>query len=203
MNLATNRATKYRGVDGATVGFLATGAYPYVYTDGSGLTTRNSTVNRLGTWTVVYDSGAAGTPWGKVDWNDLVPTGALVEVAVRSSDNRAALDLQTYAPVAKNIDFPGTGRYLQVRTRMQMNQAQETPVLYDLTVTSRETSTGTICDIDRDGDVDSADLEAVRASIGATVGAGDLRDPTGDGRVTINDVRACSLRCTRATCASS
>jgi hypothetical protein len=199
MNLSTNRATKYRGTDGALVGFLATGAYPYVYTDGSGLTTRNSTVNRIGTWTVVYDSGTSGTPWGTVNWTDFVPAGGAVEVAVRSSDTQAALDLQSYAVVSKNTNFNLSGRYIQIRSRLQMNAANETPILYDLTVSSRTTS----CDVDSDGDVDRNDVSLIRAAIGQTPGANDTRDADGDGRITINDVRACTLQCTRTSCAAN
>jgi len=198
MNLSTNRTTKYRGTDGALVGFLSTGNYPYVYTDGSGLTTKNQTVNKLGTWTVVYDSGAAGTHWGKVNWNDSVPQGANVEVAVRSSDNAAALDLQTYAPVTKNTGFSATGRYIQIRTRLQMNAANETPVLYDLTVSSAVAT----CDIDGDGDIDSIDIGLIRSAIGQTPVANDPRDANGDGKITVNDVRACTLQCSRPSCAT-
>ncbi len=194
MNLSTNRATKYRGTDGSLVGFLPTGAFPYVYTDGSGLTNRS--INRVGNWTVIYDGGAAATQWGRINWNDQVPAGASVQVAVRAADSPAALDLQAYSDVQKNTNLNTTGRYIQIRTRMQMSTAEETPVLYDLSVSSRVLA----CDIDGDGDTDSVDVTAVRAGIGQTVAAGDPRDPTGDGRITINDVRACTLQCTRQAC---
>lgn len=58
------------------------------------------------------------------------------------------------------------------------------------------------CDIDGDGDVDLLDVNAVRAGIGQTPAAGDKRDLTGDGKITINDVRACVLKCTLPKCAS-
>ena len=198
MNVGTNRTTKYRGADGSLVGFLPTGANPYVYTDGSGLTTKNTTVNKLGTWTVVYDSGSNGTPWGKISWTDSVPIGAIVDVQLRASDNPAALDLQAYSPVAKNANFPGSGRYLQVRARLQMNAINESPTLFDLTVASQTAAT---CDIDSNGKIDNNDLGAVRSAIGQAVASGDARDANGDGRITINDVRACVLRCTSANCA--
>jgi hypothetical protein len=57
------------------------------------------------------------------------------------------------------------------------------------------------CDIDKDSDVDMNDVNAVRAGIGQVPAAGDPRDATLDGKITINDVRACILRCTRASCA--
>lgn len=59
------------------------------------------------------------------------------------------------------------------------------------------------CDIDGDFDVDQLDVNAVRAGIGQVPAAGDKRDVTGDGKITINDVRACILKCTRANCATN
>jgi len=59
------------------------------------------------------------------------------------------------------------------------------------------------CDIDGDGDIDSVDVLLVRAGIGQVPAAGDKRDENGDGKITINDVRACTLKCTRAKCATS
>jgi len=197
MNTSTYRTTKYRGTDGTLVGFLPTGAYPYVYTDGSGLTTKNTTVNKLGTWTVVYDSGASGTEWGKINWTDSVPTGASVDVVARASDNPAALDLQPYQPVVKNTNFTASGRYVQVRTRLQMNASNETPVLYDLTINSKLL----VCDVDGDGDVDSGDIALIQAGIGSTPTANDPRDANGDGKITVNDARTCALKCTRPNCA--
>lgn len=199
MNTSFNRTTKYRGTDGHLIGFLPTGAYPYVYTDGSGLTTKNTTLNKLGTWTVKYDSGAAGTAWGKINWNDFIPAGATIEVLARASDDLATLDLQNYQTIAKNVAFAATGRYIQVRTRLQTNVNNDSPLLYDLTINSAISS----CDVDGDGDVDTVDLGLIRAGIGQTPAANDPRDATGDGKITINDVRACTFKCTRNQCATN
>jgi hypothetical protein len=199
MNLNTNNVTKYRGTDGASLGVYPVGEFPYVYTDGSGLTTRNQTNNRQGTWTVVFDGGAAGTPWGKINWNDLVPSGASVSVEARSSDSQAGLELVSYAPVTKNVDFTTSGRYIQMRARLVTNNGGDTPILYDLTVQSRLLT----CDVDADSDIDSVDVNAIRAAIGQTPTAGDPRDANGDGQITMNDARACVLRCTRPKCATN
>ena len=59
------------------------------------------------------------------------------------------------------------------------------------------------CDIDVDSDVDTIDVNLVRAGIGKPLVAGDKRDVNGDGKITINDVRACTLKCTRANCATN
>lgn len=73
---------------------------------------------------------------------------------------------------------------------------------YALLVLQR--STGVViqrCDVDGDGDVDRSDIALIRAAIGSAPGANDPRDDNLDGKVTINDVRSCTLRCTRASCA--
>ncbi len=66
-------------------------------------------------------------------------------------------------------------------------------------------STGNVvqaCDVDGDGDVDTDDLALIRAGISQPPAAGDPRDANLDGKITINDVRFCTLRCTRASCAT-
>jgi hypothetical protein len=66
-------------------------------------------------------------------------------------------------------------------------------------------STGNVvqaCDVDGDGDVDTDDLALIRAGISLPPVAGDPRDANLDGKITINDVRFCTLRCTRASCAT-
>lgn len=199
MNISSNNMSKYKGTDGTPLGQFPLGAFPYVYTDGSGLTTKNETVNKQGTWTVVYDGGAAGVPWGKIGWNDIVPSGAAVNVDIRTADTQPALELQTYAPVGKNVAFNATGRYIQIRTRLITNDNRESPILFDLSVQSKSL----VCDIDGDADIDSVDVNAIRASIGQTPIANDPRDANGDGLITMNDVRACTLQCTRTKCATN
>ena len=49
----------------------------------------------------------------------------------------------------------------------------------------------------------SNDTNLIRAAIGQTVAAGDPRDANADGKITINDVRACVLQCTRPNCATN
>ncbi|MFY7866040.1 hypothetical protein [Roseateles sp.] len=58
------------------------------------------------------------------------------------------------------------------------------------------------CDVDKDGDIDIADLSLIRNAIGQVPVANDPRDANADGKITINDVRACTLRCTRTSCAA-
>ena len=60
-----------------------------------------------------------------------------------------------------------------------------------------------VCDVDNSQDIDSLDILLIRAGIGQVPGANDPRDATGDGKITMNDVRACTLQCTRPKCANN
>jgi hypothetical protein len=193
-----NRLMKYRGTDGAPLGTFAVGNHPYTYSDVNGIANL-STTNPTGTWTVIFDSGAAGTPWGKINWNDLVPAGSSVQVRARTADTQGGLPGQSYQPVSKNVQFAASGRFIQIETRLNAAPNDDSPVLFDLTVDSLQTG----CDVDGDGDVDSADLTLIRMGIGQTPTAGDPREANGDGKITINDVRYCTLRCTRPGCATN
>lgn len=195
---ATGRMQKYRGTDGAPLGVFPVGNNPYTYSDAAGFAARNVT-NPTGTWTVVFDGGAAATKWGSINWTDLVPTGASLGVKARTADTQAALGAATYQNVSKGVQFDATGRFIQVEARLNANQDKASPILYDLTVNSIVTSNA--CDVDADSDIDTNDLNLIRAAIGQVPAAGDPRDSTNDGKITINDVRACSLRCTKAQCA--
>jgi hypothetical protein len=50
-----------------------------------------------------------------------------------------------------------------------------------------------LCDIDGDSDVDRTDIEAIVAARNTPAGTGDPRDVDGDGTITVNDARRCTL----------
>lgn len=56
------------------------------------------------------------------------------------------------------------------------------------------------CDANVDGVVNTTDINIIRSMVGMTVAPGGVGDPNFDGKVTINDVRACTLQCTNAGC---
>lgn len=194
---SSGRMQKYRGTDGAPLGVFPVGNSPYTYSDAAGFAARNVT-NPTGTWTVVFDGGAAATQWGTINWNDVVPAGGAVIVQARAADSEAGLPSASYLPVSKAVPFAATGRYIQIQTRLNAGTAGDSPVLLDLSVASVGPA---VCDIDGDGDVDRNDVNAIRAALGQTPGAGDPRDANLDGKITMNDVRACTLKCTKASCA--
>jgi hypothetical protein len=86
---------------------------------------------------------------------------------------------------------------MQVRLTLNANPQNESPIVYDVTLNSLST----VCDVNLDGVVNITDINLIRSGIGQTPTANDPRDATGDGKITINDVRACTLKCTKTNCA--
>ncbi len=193
-----NVVMKYRGSDGLPLGVFPVGNQPYTYSDATGLSQRTQT-NPTGTWTVVFDGGAAGTPWGKINWNDQVPAGGSVQVEARTADTQAGLTGANFQPVSKNVLFSATGRFIQIQTRLNANPNRDSPILFDLSVASVVNT----CDVDGDGDVDSVDIGLIRQGYGQTPSANDPRDANGDGVINVNDARTCATRCTRTSCAAN
>jgi len=111
----------------------------------------------------------------------------------------ANLAAQAYQTVSKNVPFTASGKFIQVLTRLNASTTNASPVLFDLTINTKVTA----CDVDSDGDVDTADMALIRAGIGQVPAAGDPRDGNGDGRIDARDVRACTLKCTRNNCATN
>lgn len=114
---------------------LRPGSAPYNPSDMTGGLTFDEPVDE-GTWTVVRDGGAPGVNWTAVRWSDALPGNARIEVEVRAAASQAGLAAQAFAPVA-NGGAPGlSGRFLEVRARFlrSTSGAQESPVLFDLTV---------------------------------------------------------------------
>lgn len=60
-----------------------------------------------------------------------------------------------------------------------------------------------MCDLDGDGDIDRSDIGIIASMRGQTVPPADpLADITGDGIITVNDMRGCTLECTLPRCAT-
>jgi hypothetical protein len=196
VSLASNSIAKFNGVSGAALGVLPTGNSPYTYSDASGFAAANITV-QTGTWSVVQDGGAAGTPWGKVTWNASVPSGASVGVKVRAADTVAALQGQSFVDVSNGVSFNAAGKYIEAQVRLTASTDGKSPAVFDVAIASATN----YCDVNADGAVDLTDINLIRTAIGQTPTANDPRDPTGDGKITINDVRACTLKCTKTNCA--
>ncbi len=79
-----------------------------------------------------------------------------------------------------------------------------------LTVTDSDSLTGQAqveliirlpCDIDGNNRVDRNDIGAIFAARNTPAGLGDPGDANGDGRITVEDARICTLQCTNPRCA--
>ncbi len=133
VHLGSNKTSKFVGSDGTAQGVVPTGINPYTYSDATGFAAANITVS-TGNWTVIQDSGDAGTDWGAVSWNATVPDGAGVTVEVRTADSLAGLGGATYTPVGNGTPFSQQGRYIEVRVRLTANDEGESPIVYDVTI---------------------------------------------------------------------
>jgi len=196
INRFTNSVAKYRGSDCAPLGNFPVGFDPYTYSDATGFAARNTTTP-TGTWTVINDSGASGQVWSKISWTDSLPAGGTLVVSARASDVQANLSSLPFTPVANGASPGLNGRFIQVQARLNSNLAGDSPILFDLTLNTPDS----VCDVDRDGDIDQADLSLISRGRGQTPLPNDPRDSDRDGRITPNDVKTCIPKCTRANCA--
>ncbi|MBZ4421853.1 RHS repeat-associated core domain-containing protein [Myxococcus sp. RHSTA-1-4] len=103
----------------------------YNYSDMTGSTLAGAPDN--GTWTVVRDSGAAGSEWGKVTWNGQVCGDATLTVTVASSENGTTFSAPVVVRSGEDFDVPN-GRYLRVSVAFKRSSKGESPVLYNLSI---------------------------------------------------------------------
>jgi len=101
--------------------------------DLTGIVARNLT-SRHGTWTVVFDSQVAGTPWGNITWDAHSPAGTQVRVRARSSEDQE--DWSPWEPVASGVDLGSTppGRYIEIQAALHKATGDSLPRLRELTV---------------------------------------------------------------------
>lgn len=113
---------------------VVTGAGAHEATgDLTGIVARNVT-SKLGSWTVVQDSGTSATPWGLVTWQGSEPAGTEVAVRVRSSDDGD--DWSVWEEAASGQDLAATppGRYLEVQATVHRQSGSGEPTLDEITV---------------------------------------------------------------------
>ncbi|MBI1761409.1 MAG: hypothetical protein HYR56_08240 [Acidobacteria bacterium] len=105
----------------------------YGYSDMTGKVARTVT-SRTGTWTVVYDAGAASTTWGTLRWNGSEPAGTSIKARVRSSANQQSWSNWEQVTNGAAFNAIPANRYLQIEVTLQLTTGETSPVLYDLTV---------------------------------------------------------------------
>lgn len=116
---------------------LGAGASPYNYSDMTGLVALSQTAPQ-GTWTVVYDGGAAGMNWGTVSWNlepcSMQPMGSSITARARSSADQVTWSAWETAMNGVDLAVVPDGRYLQVEMKLTPNAQGESPILCDVRV---------------------------------------------------------------------
>ena len=115
---------------------LGAGATPYNFGDFTGRVSLGS-IQPNGSWTVVYDSHAQNTEFGKISWNANVPANTSFAVAYRAANSFAALANLPYVPAVNGQAFTGVfGQFVQVQTTFTRanSSVTATPQLFDLTI---------------------------------------------------------------------
>ncbi len=126
---ATNTVDLTKSIDGS-------GGH-YGYSDMTGIVSWTITT-QTGIWTAVTDSKDENTQWGTVSWTADVPAGSALTVEMTTSN-----DLENWADlqeVSHGVEFATPkARYLQVKVNFTAAGGGESPVLYDLTVSTSDT----------------------------------------------------------------
>ncbi|MBU6399863.1 MAG: right-handed parallel beta-helix repeat-containing protein [Verrucomicrobia bacterium] len=110
------------------------GGAHYGYSDMTGIIARTTTT-RLGLWTVIHNSRFDNTAWGTVSWQSTEPAGTSIKIRVRSSADQAAWSAWETATNGVPLSATPNGKYLQIEATFQIKTGEQSPVLFDLTVT--------------------------------------------------------------------
>lgn len=110
------------------------GGRHYGYSDMTGIISRTTTT-KIGVWTVTHDSRYPGAAWGTITWTAYCPAETVMMVRARSSPDRATWSLWEIATNGVPLHATPPGKFLQVEVTFQTLAGDDSPVLYDLTVT--------------------------------------------------------------------
>jgi hypothetical protein len=125
---------------------LGSDAWPYNYSDMTGFVAIGAT-SPQGTWTVVQDSGVAGTAWGTITWNTesqgSEPAGTSITVAARAADTEAGLSSQAFVAVSNGVAFTLTGRFIEVQATLKAATDGTSPVLSNIRIQTTQVEVDT------------------------------------------------------------
>ncbi|MDZ4284611.1 MAG: hypothetical protein U1A28_02205, partial [Patescibacteria group bacterium] len=114
---------------------LGAGAGPYNYSDMTGSTLIAAPNN--GTWTIVHDSGVVGQEWGKVSWTASTPSDSMLTVTVASSGDGLIFGPPEAATNGGDLSV-ANGQYVKVVVSFTRATTGESPILYDLSLSTNE-----------------------------------------------------------------
>ena len=193
----SNNIAKYRGTDGAALGTHPVGQQPYTYSDATGIA--RFAAQRVGTFTVIQDSGLAANVWKSISFNTeaqgAVPPNTTLAVEARFAASQAGLAGAAFQPITSGASLCAAGRFAEVRSTLQSTDAVATPVLSDVAIAGK-------CDVNGDGAVNQTDISLINAARNTpATGACDMRDADGNLTINVNDSRQCVLKCNKPNCA--
>ncbi len=124
------------GGGGATIGAVdfttvPLGGNTYNYSDMTGSTLVGAPDN--GNWVIVEDSGAAGTVWGSVSWNQTITGDGAITVTAATSDDNMTFSTPVAVTSGGTPAVPN-GRYIRVTVAFTRAGTGQSPVLHDLTI---------------------------------------------------------------------
>ncbi len=117
------------------------------YSDFTG-TVPLETLQPSGTWTVVYDSGAVNTEYGRISYTGDEPSGTSLIADFRAANTPGELAALLFQPVQNGQLFSGVfGRFVEVRVEFvrATPQTLASPILFDLTIESLPGAPETDC----------------------------------------------------------
>jgi len=123
------------GVGAVDLTTVDLGGNLYNYSDMTGSTLIAPPNN--GAWTIVQDSGVAGQEWGKVSWTASTPSDSSLTVTAASSEDGITFGPPETATNGGDLSV-ANGQYLKVTVSFTRATTSESPVLYDLTLSTNE-----------------------------------------------------------------
>lgn len=98
------------------------------YSDMTGIISRTIT-NKIGRWTVIYDSKSINTLWEKISWDSEEPTGTLITVKVRTSIDK--INWSNWKLISNNSSLKSIlpGRFLHIEATFKIISGNISPSL--------------------------------------------------------------------------
>jgi streptogramin lyase len=121
---------------------LGAGASPENYSDFTG-SVPLATLQPNGTWSVIFDSGARNTEFGRISYHAAEPTGTSLSVEFRAANSVPALASLAFQSATNGLLFSGVfGRFVEVRVHFARATPQTiaSPILFDLTIETLDDS---------------------------------------------------------------
>lgn len=111
---------------------LGPSSYLYNYSDMTGSTLSGKP--KVGTWTVVHDSGTPGNKWGMINWHAQVLGDGNLSVTAATSDDCEHYSAAVTVTSGEALANLPAGQCIRVSAHFKRASTDESPILYDLTV---------------------------------------------------------------------